>query len=177
MNGLYDHFNALFRQSQTNYLQLEVTRLSQRLPIFENVKIITVTGESVESNVLNPFLSQYPNMDMLWIAPLIHGDSNDESGFFTTQKLHLKNAGTFGIEVLKKFTGRCIDLINLSAFETEFNEFIRKWMKGEICQNLETVNAQLVLHNNLNITDIVDNLETELFDATKRPDSFKFDIE
>ncbi|KAF1768261.1 hypothetical protein GCK72_000073 [Caenorhabditis remanei] len=114
---------------------------------------------------------------MLWIAPLIHGDSSDEVGFFTAQKLHLRNAGTFGIEVLKKFTGRCIDLINLLAFETEFNEFIRKWMKGEICQNLETVNAQLVLHNNLNITDIVDNLETERFDATKRPDSFKFDIE
>ncbi|EFP03365.1 hypothetical protein CRE_09578 [Caenorhabditis remanei] len=178
MKGLYDHFKSLFCESKSNSLWMETSMLFsiEKLPIYENVDKIFLTGESESADAkdFESFITRYPNLDSLRIQPEIIGELDV---VIDAQKVRLTNAGKFGTSLLEKFDGRHLLFSKWIVEEKQLNEFIKKWMKGEGYHNLETIQATLILNWNIRMDDVVNELETERFDRTKRPEHFNIDNE
>ena len=94
---------------------------------------------------------------------------------FKIENVHLSYTGRIGARFLSKFTGRNISFSDAIITEAELNQFIGKWMRNEAYHNLETANLRMPPPDNgLNIDLIFNQLETEAFDATKRPQWYQF---
>ncbi|KAF1767266.1 hypothetical protein GCK72_007225 [Caenorhabditis remanei] len=148
----------------------------EKMPIYENVDKIFLTGdsESAEAKDFESFITRYPNLNSLRIQPEIIGELSE---MIDAQKVRLSNAGKFGTSLLEKFDGRHLLFSKWIVEEKQLNEFIKKWMKGEGYQSLETIEAYLILNRNIRIDNVVNELETERFDRTKRPEHFNMDNE
>ncbi|EFP07624.1 hypothetical protein CRE_26283 [Caenorhabditis remanei] len=171
-----DHFNSLFRLTAPSCLKIDVSAFSKRTPKFENVNEIHLTSYgTLESEQLDSFLNQYSNLDFLKIEPSVNGDLINTSKILEVENIHLEHAEEFGMNLLKKFSGRNISLVDVFLVETELNEIIRKWIKGEAFQNLEAVEAMdFCFEGDLRADVIFDQVPIEEFDPTKRPLIFPY---
>lgn len=174
--SLYEHVKMLYRYTEPRGLEIYVCTLPEELPIYENVNKVYLIGESIELNVLENFLTKYPNLDTLMIRPKIIGELSDTSKILEIGNIHLSNPGKFGASLLSKFTGRNIDSRQFVITEAELNEFVRKWMNNEAYQNLKLADFDTTLDCVLNSDLVFDQLETERFDSSKRPQSYEFEI-
>ncbi|KAF1768272.1 hypothetical protein GCK72_000084 [Caenorhabditis remanei] len=176
--ALYEHVKSLFWYTVPCGLQVDVNSLTEELPKYENVSKILVEGKSVlELNDLDTFLSPYyPNLSTLMVNSPINGEVNDSSKILEISNIHLSKPGSVGASLLSKFTGRNIVFSHLVITEKELNLFIRKWMNSEGYQNLEMVYFSAPPDYNLNTALIIDQLETEEFDPTKRPQWYQIDF-
>ena len=171
-----DHFNSLFRLTAPSCLKIDVSAFSKRTAKFENVNEINLTGYgTLESERLDSFLNQYSNLDFLKIEPSVNGDLINTSKILEVENIHLEHAEEFGMNLLKQFGGRNISLVDVFLVETELNEIIRKWIKGEAFQNLEAVEAMdFCFEGDLRADVILDQVPIVQFDSTKRPLIFPY---
>ncbi|EFO95279.1 hypothetical protein CRE_09292 [Caenorhabditis remanei] len=131
-NSLNDHFKALFQYRESCALLMDVSKISERMPNFGIVNEIFLVGKAiVELEDLERILSQWPNLDTLSIFPTIKGDFTDTSKILVAQNVFMKNIGAFGMNILKNFTGRNINLQRVDVVEAELREILIKWMNNE----------------------------------------------
>lgn len=171
--SLYEHFKLLYRYTEPSGLEVDTCSCSEEVPVFENVNKIFVREKFekliIELNDLEYFLTQYAKLETLVIQPSINGEFKNSSKIEEIENIHLAKPGRIVSRLLSKFTGKNIDLSQVVVTESVLNEFIRKWMKSVAYHSLESLNFELspecVLNNDL----VFDQLETEKFEATKRP--------
>ncbi|KAF1768716.1 hypothetical protein GCK72_000529 [Caenorhabditis remanei] len=173
--SLYEHVKSLFRYTKPCGLEVHINTFTDKVPIYEKVDKILLTGKSLKLNDLDSFLSQYPNLSTLMIQPSVIGQLCDSSKILEISNIQLSNPGHFGASLLSKFTGRNIDCRDLFITEAEINLLIRKWMKSEAYHNLETIHFSVTPDYDLDTDLIIDQLETEEFDPTKRPQWYQID--
>ncbi|EFO89070.1 hypothetical protein CRE_14266 [Caenorhabditis remanei] len=176
--ALHEHVKQLFLYTVPCGIEIDNNSLTEELPVYENVNRIHVTGGSIlELNDLDTFLSQsYPNLGTLMINCPINGEVNDSSKILEVSNIYLSKPGLVGASLLSKFTGRNIVFSHLVIAEKELNLFIRKWMNSEAYHHSEMVFFSAPPDYNLNTGLIIDELETEEFDPTKRPQWYQIDF-
>ncbi|KAF1768834.1 hypothetical protein GCK72_000647 [Caenorhabditis remanei] len=173
--SLYEHVKSIYRYTEPCGLEVHINTFTDEVPIYENVNKILLKGKSVKLNDLDTFLSQYPNLSTLMIQPSVIGQFSDSSKILEISNIQLSNGGHFGASLLSRFTGRNIACRNLFITEAEINLLIRKWMKSEAYHNLETIHLSVTPDYVLDTDLIIDQLETEEFDPTKRPQWYQID--
>ncbi|EFO90641.1 hypothetical protein CRE_08000 [Caenorhabditis remanei] len=173
--SLYEHVKSIYRYTEPSGLEVHINKFTEKVPIYENVDKILVRGKSLKLSDLDTFLSQYPNLSTLMIQPSVIGQLSDSSKILEINNIQLSNPGHFGASLLSKFTGRNIACRDLFITEAEIYLLIRKWMRSEAYHNLETIHFSAAPDYDLDTDLIIDQLETEEFDPTKRPQWYQID--
>ncbi|KAF1768918.1 hypothetical protein GCK72_000731 [Caenorhabditis remanei] len=176
-NALYEHVKSLYRYTEPCGLEVHVKTFTKVVPIYENVNRIYVRGETfLDRKDMDTLLAKYPNVTNLMIEPTTNWELMDTSkSSLKIENVHMSYTGRFGASFLSKFTGRNISFSEAVFTEAELNQFIGRWMRSEAYHNLETANLGLTPPDNGLNTDLVfDQLETEAFDPTKRPQWYQF---
>ncbi|EFP06766.1 hypothetical protein CRE_11529 [Caenorhabditis remanei] len=175
--SLYEHVKSLYRYTEPCGLEVHMETFTKVVPIYENVNKIFVRGETfLDRKDVNTLLAKYPDVNNLMIEPTTNWElMNTSKSSLKIENVHISFANQFAASLLSKFTGRSISFSEAVITETELNQFIGKWIRSEAYHNLETVNLGLTpSENGLNIDLVFDQLETEAFDATKRPQWYQF---
>ncbi|EFP11415.1 hypothetical protein CRE_09695 [Caenorhabditis remanei] len=175
--ALHDHVKSIFKPTQSFDLQMAASKISDDLPIFENVKDIFIPGATsvLEVEVLERFLEKYPKLHSLNLQPIINGLLTDTSKIFENERVYSRNPGQIGKNLLLNFSGKSLELSNVIISETDIVDIIRKWVTNEGYQDLETLILRMASAI-INTNRVFDALpETEMFNPAIRSPNFYYD--
>ncbi|EFP10680.1 hypothetical protein CRE_01179 [Caenorhabditis remanei] len=175
LKAIQEQIQVIFRSTEPYSLKLHVSELNENLPVFENIKDILVSGKKLESDVLERLLGTYPGLNSLDVNPLINGNVLETSHIFQIDRICFSDCGSYGLEVLRRFTGSHIVLIDAPIRENDVVDIIRKWIANEAYQNIETLMIYLKTHVEINPQLVMDSFPTERYNPAVRPPIFHYD--